>query len=246
MPRHDARCCSSWMHAALRVSWLPTPGLLVLSLHDTLASAWEGMHNVRAAACVQTGDVGEALRREGRAAGVPVLARVAPQAQEAHGAQGGAGPARARDRGGRLWAAHHGGGDVGRGRRGRRAARQERLGAAGAAPAPAASPAIISYMSTAQPAEHATPQGQVVWAVASACNHFRVPGTRASQYSQKPQYRLFIVKPRAGVQVAFAPLPAAPKPVATKAAPAAREPSRELTASEQFLAQARAHATLQA
>ena len=50
----------------------------------------------------------------------------------------------------------------------------------------------------------------------------------------------------AGVQVAFAPLPAAPKPVATKAAPAAREPSRELTASEQFLAQARAQATLQA
>ena len=47
------------------------------------------------------------------------------------------------------------------------------------------------------------------------------------------------------VQVAFAPLPAAPKPVATKAAPAAREPSRELTASEQFLAQARSCAFLQ-
>jgi len=40
--------------------------------------------------------------------------------------------------------------------------------------------------------------------------------------------------------VAFAPLPVFPKPVATKAPPPAREPSRELTASEQFLAQARA------
>ncbi len=47
-------------------------------------------------------------------------------------------------------------------------------------------------------------------------------------------------EPRArAAQVAFAPLPVFPKPVATKAPPPAREPSRELTASEQFLAQAR-------
>lgn len=43
-----------------------------------------------------------------------------------------------------------------------------------------------------------------------------------------------------GPQVAFAPLPTAPKPVATKPPVPGREPSRDLTASEQFLAQARA------